>query len=65
MPGDCAGPLKKEKLMVICAPSARRNGELRTSDLSPFPTRFRVSFLPSRKFSPKIDRIVFALDTKF
>jgi len=26
MPGDCAGPLKKEKRMVICAPSARGKG---------------------------------------
>jgi hypothetical protein len=23
MPGDCAGPLKKEKAMVISAPSAK------------------------------------------
>jgi hypothetical protein len=26
MPGDCAGPLKKEKRMVISAPSARGKG---------------------------------------
>jgi hypothetical protein len=26
MPGDCAGPLKKEKRMVISAPSARGMG---------------------------------------
>ena len=26
MPGDCAGPLKKEKAMVISAPSARGKG---------------------------------------
>jgi hypothetical protein len=35
----------------------QREGELRTSDLSPFQTKFRVSFRPSRKFSQKIDRI--------
>ena len=34
-----------------------REGELRTSDLSTFPTKFRVGFRPSRKFGPKIDRI--------
>src|ERR1700687_1377017 len=36
MPGDCAGRLKKEKRMVIFCAVRQREGELRTSDLSPF-----------------------------
>jgi len=53
MPGDCSGPLRNEKRMVISAPSARGEGELHTSDLSPFPTKFRVSFRPLQKVQPK------------
>jgi hypothetical protein len=55
MPGDCGGRLKKEKRMVISVPSAR-GGELHTSDLSPFPTKFRVSSRPLQKVQPRIDR---------
>jgi hypothetical protein len=36
----------------------QREGELRTSDLSPFPTKFRVnSVRPLQKVQQKIDRI--------
>ena len=56
MPGDCGGPLKKEKLMVIYAPSARGRG-----NCVPLICLFRPSselvFGPSRRFSQKIHRI--------
>jgi hypothetical protein len=49
IPGDCGGRLKKKKLMAISAPFRQKEGELRTSGLSPFPTKFRVSFRPLQK----------------
>jgi hypothetical protein len=49
---------------ILCA-VRQKERELRTSDLSPLPTKFRVSFRPLQKVQRKIDRIIFALDTKF
>jgi hypothetical protein len=57
MPGDCAGPLKKEKLMVICAPSARGKGNCIPLICRLFRPSSELVFGPSRKFSQKIDRI--------
>jgi hypothetical protein len=55
MPDDCARPLKKEKAMVISAPSARGKGNC----VPPICRLFRPSselivFGPSRKFSKKL-----------
>jgi len=57
MPGDCAGPLKKEKRMVIPAPSARGKGNCVTLICRLFRPSSELAFGPSRKFSQKIDRI--------
>jgi len=65
MPGECAGPLKKEKRMVISALSTRGKGNCVTLICRLFRPNSELVFGPSRKFSQKIDRIVFALDTKF
>jgi hypothetical protein len=57
MPGDCAGPLKKEKRMVICAPSARGKGNCVPLISRLFRPSSELVFGPSRKFGQKIDRI--------
>jgi len=57
MPGDCAGPLKKEKRMVISAPSARGKGNCVTLTCRLFRPGTELGFGPSRKFSQTIDRI--------
>ena len=57
MRGDCAGPLKKEKRMVISAPSARGKGNCVPLICRLFRPSSELVFGPSRKFSQKIDRI--------
>jgi hypothetical protein len=54
MPGDCAGPLKKEKLMVICAPSARGRGNCVPLICRLFRPSSELVFGRSRKFSQKL-----------
>jgi len=56
MRGDCAGPLKKEKRMVISAPSARGKGNCVPLICRLFRPSSELVFGPSRKFSQKIDR---------
>jgi hypothetical protein len=57
MPGDCGGRLKKEKLMVISAPSARGRGNCVPLIGRLFRPSSELVFGPSRKFGQKIDRI--------
>jgi hypothetical protein len=57
MPGDCAGPPKKEKRMVISAPSARGKENRVPLICRLFRPSSELVFGPSRKFSQKIDRI--------
>jgi hypothetical protein len=57
MPGDCSGPLRKEKRMVISAPSARGKGNYIPLICRLFRPSSELVFGPSRKFSQKIDRI--------
>jgi len=57
MPGDCVGTLKKEKLMVISAPSARGKENCVPLICRLFRPSSELVFGPSRKFSQKIDRI--------
>ena len=57
MPGDCTPPLKKEKAMVISAPSARGKGNCVPLICRLFRPSSELVFGPSRKFGPKIDRI--------
>ena len=57
MPGDCGGPLRKEKRIVISAPSARGKGNCVPLIGRLFRPSSEVVFGPSRKFSQKIDRI--------
>jgi hypothetical protein len=57
MPGDCAGPLKKEKRMVISAPFAREMENCVLPICRLFRPSSELVFGPSRKFSQKIDRI--------
>jgi hypothetical protein len=57
MPGDCGGRLKKEKRMVISAPSARGKGNCVPLICRLFRPSSEFVFGPSRKFSQKIDRI--------
>jgi hypothetical protein len=57
MPGDCGGPLRKEKRMVIYAPSARGKGNCVPLICRLFRPSSELVFGPSRKFSQKIDRI--------
>ena len=60
-----ADRLKKEKRTVISAPSARGKGNCVALICRLFRPNSELVFGPSRKFSEKIDRIVFAWDTKF
>jgi hypothetical protein len=57
MPGDCDGRLKKEKRMVISAPSARGKGNWIPLICRLFRPSSELVFAPCRKFSQKIDRI--------
>ena len=57
MPGDCARPLKKERRMVISAPSAGGKGNCVPLICRLFRPSSELVFGPSRKFGPKIDRI--------
>jgi hypothetical protein len=57
MPGDRARPLKKEKLMVISAPSARGKENCVPLICRLFGPSSELVFGTSRKFSQKIDRI--------
>jgi hypothetical protein len=55
MPGDCSGPLRKEKRMVISAPSARGKGNCVPLICRLFRPSSELVFGPSRKFSQIID----------
>jgi hypothetical protein len=57
MPGDCSGPLRKEKRMVISAPSARGKGNCVPLICRLFRPSSELVFGPSKKFGPKIGRI--------
>jgi hypothetical protein len=60
MPGDCAGLLKKEKAMVISAPSARGKGNCVPPICRLFRPSSELGVGPSESSAEKIDRIVFA-----
>src|ERR1700683_4417810 len=53
MPGDCGGPAEEGKADGDFCAVRQREGEFCTSDLSPFPTKFRVGFRPLQKVQPK------------
>ena len=57
MPGERGGRLKKEKRMVISAPSARGKGNCVPLTCRLFRPSSELVFGPSRKFSQTIDRI--------
>ena len=54
MPGDCAGRLRKEKAMVISAPSARGKGNCVALICRLFRPGSELVFGPSRKFGQKL-----------
>ena len=55
MAGNCGGPLKREKRMVISAPSARGKGNCVPLICRLFRPSSELVFGPYRKFSQKID----------